>query len=229
MTLERSPIALPWTSPATLSDRRPRARTATVVAAGPAFAGVTNSVITDRASPITATTALTTLAVPSATRRSSPAAITSPTITTRQITPTAQASARRTPADIAASIPQVHVFQQEGSVTTRSVKGNRETSWKAQVRDLGCAAGHRRHRSRTKGPGVSGGRKRRRRLVLRRRLPWSGQGLGLPGEGMPSRLGVAELTVCGLPRAAPPASGVPSRVGRFRCSRWVFRVRAAAR
>jgi hypothetical protein len=51
----------------------------------------------------------------------------------------------------------------------------------------------------------------------------------LPGEGMPSRLGAAELTVCGLPRAVPPASGVPSRVGRFRCSRWVFRVRAVAR
>jgi len=43
------------------------------------------------------------------------------------------------------------------------------------------------------------------------------------------RLGAVELTVCGLPRAVPPASGVPSRVGRFRCSRWVFRVRAAAR
>lgn len=50
-----------------------------------------------------------------------------------------------------------------------------------------------------------------------------------PPRGMPSRPGAAELTVCGLPRAVPPASGVPSRVGRFRCNRWVFRVRAAAR
>ncbi|MEU8975108.1 nitroreductase/quinone reductase family protein [Streptomyces monashensis] len=59
--------------------------------------------------------------------------------------------------------------------------------------------------------------------------PLDEQRQDLSGEGMPSYLGAVELTVCGSPRAVPPASGEPSRVGRFRCSRSVSRVRAAAR
>ncbi|WP_324603818.1 MULTISPECIES: hypothetical protein [unclassified Streptomyces] len=64
---------------------------------------------------------------------------------------------------------------------------------------------------------------------------WSADGTWdrtFPGpteEGISSRLGAAVPTVYGLPRAFLPASGVPSQAGRFRCSRWLFRGRAAAR
>lgn len=59
----------------------------------------------------------------------------------------------------------------------------------------------------------------------------AGRPPGSPGScpAAGSRLGEAGLTACGSPRAVPPASGEPSRVGRSRCSRWVFRGRAAAR